>query len=201
MNAPDSTDTPGEAVDAAESKTDATISKNRRRTGRKRKGPDYRANAATRRVYLTTGVESRWLRDGLLDRRSAVGKVHAARVEELRAHVGGDPTATQRSLIDQAARLKLLGDICFAELVRVGPLLKNGQPSGPLAGYLKAVREERACLLLLGLERRTRPVPDLSEYLAAGGTTPDAAEPVSGAPTWPPQASGEATPGSDGDEN
>lgn len=136
-----------------------------RRLGRPQKRPDAARNARPRRVSITHGGDSRVLLRDPLDRRTRIGKAYRDHCQALSAHVGGEPTRPQAELIDQAARLALLAKIAWAELFRGGVFVNGtGQPAPALETWLKAARDQRAVLQLLGLERRSRDVT-LSEYL------------------------------------
>ena len=132
----------------------------RRRNGRleRVKRPDAAGNSRPKKVHILTGSQSRALLYGALDRRTQAGKQHVRQCAALAAHVGGDPTAAQLRLIDQAARLHLLGQMAWAELLRAGALVKKGRLAPAFEAYVKAARDERATLQLLGLERKARNV-------------------------------------------
>lgn len=131
----------------------------------RQKRPDAARNAQPRKVLVTHAGGSQALLRDPLDRRTRVGKAYRDHCQALAAHVGGDPTRPQAELIDQAARLALLAKIAWAELLRSGVFSgEGGQPAPALETWLKATRDQRAVLQLLGLERRSREL-DLQEYL------------------------------------
>ena len=129
--------------------------------------PDAAANARTKKVMiLGHGASSRALMHGALDQRTRVGRAYRAHEAALVAHLGGAEAVTvpQRSLIDQAARLHLLGKIAWAELQRTGAF-RAGELVPAFDAFRRAAADERAVLALLGLERKTQQLPSIEDYL------------------------------------
>ena len=105
----------------------------------------------------------------VIDKRTQIGKALLAWGAELVADLGGDGAIStqQRMLIDLALRTRLMLDSIDAWLVRQPSLVNKRQRSvypvvlqrqqlaNALAGYLGS----------LGLERRSKPVPDLHDFL------------------------------------
>ena len=135
-----------------------------RRDGSRIKRPDARANARPRKVLIKHGSNSHALMHAPFDMRSVVGKAYQHRVRELSAHVGGDPNSVQRTLIDHGARLHLLTRMAWRELSEHGAY-RGGAPTPANESYVRAAASERSVLLLLGLERKAREIPDLQDYL------------------------------------
>ncbi len=108
-------------------------------------------NARPKVKYLVHGSQRRLLRDPL-DSRTRVGKAYAAQIAKYRQRLGGDVSVAQEKLIDQAARLGLLTDIAWGELMRTGHLVRKGNVNAALDPFLKASRDLRAILLVLGLK-------------------------------------------------
>jgi hypothetical protein len=125
-------------------------------------------NGRPRKVLLRHASDSRALRYADLDLRSTAGKEYRARVTELTAHVGGDPTVPQVRLIDHAARLYLLARLAWDELSRTGAF-RNGDPRPAFDAFRRAAADEREVLRTLGIERRAKLIPDLNEYLQTQG--------------------------------
>lgn len=123
-----------------------------------------RTNARRRKVIVRHGGDSRALRYADLDLRSTAGREYRDRVTALTAHVGGDPTAPQRTLIDHAARLHVLARLAWDELSRTGAF-RHGDPRPAFDAYRRAAADEREVLRTLGIERGTKPAPDLASYL------------------------------------
>jgi len=125
-------------------------------------------NALPNKVWITHGGNSKTLLRATFDMRSAVGKAYQVRVEELTAHLGGAEvvTAPQRTLIDHAARLRLLALLAWDEISR-GGAFRAGEPTAAFDAYRRVSADERDVLRTLGLERRAKPVPDLDSYLRA----------------------------------
>ena len=131
----------------------------KRKNGRlvKPKRPDAAALARPAVKYVSHAGTAGLLRDRL-DLRTKVGRRYQAHVEALSAHIGGDPTLPQVELIDQASRLKLLACIAWAELLRAGTVTKDTGLHPAFDAFLKASRDQRAVLGLLGIQRSARDV-------------------------------------------
>lgn len=116
--------------------------------------------------FISHGGSRALLREAL-DRRTSAGKAYAVRLNALAAHLGGHAALSvpQQALIDQAARLHLLGLFAWAELTRAG-LFAKGLPRPAFDVYRRAAADEREVLRLLGLERRVAE-KTLAEYLDA----------------------------------
>lgn len=106
-----------------------------------------------------------------IDRRTAIGRALEDWRHSLLSDLGGiDQTSTQqRQIVDLAVKSKLILDSIDAWLV-IQPSLVNRRKRALLPVVLQ--RQQLADALArymgqLGLERRARPVPSLTEYLAA----------------------------------
>ena len=130
----------------------------------RKKQPHSSEIAKPKVKYIGHGGGSALLKDPL-DRRTRVGKAYKAHKEILAVHVGGDPSTPQVELIDQAARLRILSAIAWAELMRARTLVKNGNVHPAFDAFLKAARDQRAVLEMLGLKRQARDVPLLKDVL------------------------------------
>ena len=128
--------------------------------------PDAAANARPRKVAVTHAGGSKLFLTAALDRRTKAAKAYHTHVAALEEHIGDAPTPPQARLIDQAARLALLGALAWDELQRQGPFDARGNVRPAVETYTRAIREERATLQLIGLERREPPIPTLAEYVA-----------------------------------
>ena len=129
----------------------------------------------TQKVNVIVGGFSETLRKGVFDQRSAVGKRYTEHKQALIAHLGGDVTVPQQALLEQAARLHLINDVVWTQLYRVGVFDSEGTVTSGFDAYLKAARELRSVLDVLGIERKQKPVPVLSDYIegkARGATVP-----------------------------
>lgn len=130
---------------------------------------DSAANARTKKVAVMHAGESALRRIDLnLDLRTRAGKAHRAHVVALSAHVGPEPTVPQRSLIEQAARLRILAQIAWAELSS-GGAFANGEPRAALDVYRRVAADERDVLKTLGLARKEKAIPTLEDYLNGQG--------------------------------
>ena len=130
--------------------------------------PDAARNARAPKVNIVHGGNSRKALTAPLDGRTAAGRLHASIVAGLVAHVGGEPTLPERELIEQAARLGVVVRMAFAELIDGGRLTTDHGVAPALDAYLRAARDQRALLESLGLARRAKDVPTLSEVLGDG---------------------------------
>ena len=81
---------------------------------------------------------------------------------ELTAHVGGNPSATQRALIERAAALTLHLTLLDAKLLRTGGAMTGHDSRQYLAWSNSLTRTLRE----LGLREAPRAAPTLQEYLA-----------------------------------
>ena len=118
-----------------------------------------------------------------LDQRTKEARVLREIREELTHHVGNNPSATQRALIDQAAQLKLrlaVMDRTFAE---------NNKTTGhDTRDYLAWANSYTRLLRQLGIKGTTDRALNLNDYLAARDTPggPQAAAKASNHPSEAP---------------
>lgn len=127
-----------------------------------------RGRAYYKSGYYALKTTLRALGPRVIDRRTHIGKQLAAWRSDLIRDLGGDPSTAQLAVIDLALKTKLMLDSIDAWLL-VQPSLVNQRKRS----LLPVVRERQALadalaryLTQLGLERRAKPVPDLSSYLA-----------------------------------
>jgi hypothetical protein len=117
-----------------------------------------------------------WGNRGLLDQRTKIGKALAEWRAQLMADLGGADTLSiqQHAVVDLCVRERLMLDSVDAWILR--------QPGGLIdkrrRAVLPVVRERQQLadalarhLALLGLERKTRRAPALSDYLAQRGAS------------------------------
>lgn len=130
----------------------------KRKNGRlvKQKRPDSAGNAKPHKVSIVHAGGSRALMRDPLDLRTRVGKAYYKHKEMLRAHIGGDPSLPQEALIDQAARLALLEQFTWNQVMSAGVFDKKGALAPAYDAFIKAAREQRQVLVLLGIERKTK---------------------------------------------
>lgn len=138
----------------------------------------YRSLAARERtkpktIKIVHALKSRAILRDPLDQRTRIGKLHRERVAALTSDLGGDLSVAQSILVDQASRLHLLAQLAWNHLTRVGLFNKRGDAVPAYEAYLRTISREADVLRLLGLERRSKPVPDLQSYLAARATDGD----------------------------
>jgi hypothetical protein len=117
------------------------------------------ANAKPKAVVLRHGHHSAlaWAR---LDRRSREHKYITTHAAALVQHLGGvdEITLPIGELVEQAARLRLLEAVAWAEVVK-GGLIINGVASAAYEAFLKLSARRTDLLVTLGLERKARRVP------------------------------------------
>jgi hypothetical protein len=87
-----------------------------------------------------------------LDGRTKEARLMAATRAELTAHVGGRPSAVQRTLIERVARLKLYIELMDAKAIDAGGLTERDSRQ-----YLAWSNSLRLALRDLGLEGRNKP--------------------------------------------
>lgn len=146
----------------------------------------HRISPYSKRVALVT-----------MDRRTKEARLLRDTRAELTAHLGGNPSATQRALIEQAAQLRLhlaTMDRTFAETG--GKMTLHDSRT-----YLAWANSYSRLLRLLGLKGAPERGPSLAEILAAGPPArvrtappdaPDAmAPPAAQADSGPPAAPAE----------
>ncbi|MEW8202733.1 MAG: hypothetical protein AB2653_17510 [Candidatus Thiodiazotropha endolucinida] len=128
------------------------------------KRPDSAELAKPKKVHVIHGGKASSLLTADLDGRTRLAKQYKEQVEALERHLGNDLTPPQARLVDQAARLALLGGIAWQEIITKQPFSKGGV-SPAIETFIKATQQERQVLIALGIERRTKDIPDLSNYL------------------------------------
>lgn len=121
------------------------------------KSPESALNARPRKVHIVHGGKSGQLMTAELDGRTRLGKQYKQHVEALESHLGGDLTAPQARLVDQATRLGLLAAIAWQEALQCGVFV-DGAPSPAVDTFIKATGQEREVLKLLGLKRISRDI-------------------------------------------
>ncbi len=99
----------------------------------------------------------------MLDRRTREARALQATTDELTAHVGGSPSATQTRQITRAARLELHMAMMDARADQNGGMLSDRDARQ----YLAWNNSYRLILRDLGLEKRAAREPTLQEYLSS----------------------------------
>jgi len=132
---------------------------------RRRARRQYQKHGLVRLKAAVRGLGAR-----VIDRRTSIGKALDSWRVDLLADLGGAPAVStqQAALVDLAVRTKLMLDSIDAWIL-TQPSLVNARKRA----LLPVVRERaslasqfQAVLRDLGLERRARPAPSLSEILA-----------------------------------
>ena len=137
-------------------------------------GPIPRRSRPTPRPYNKHGLVTlkatlRALGPRVIDRRTHMGRALAAWRADLMRDLGGDVTTAQAALIDLAVRTRLLLDSIDAWLlaqpsvinVRKRTLIPVVKERAALVSQLQSLLRD------LGLERRTKPVETLRDFIAA----------------------------------
>jgi hypothetical protein len=109
--------------------------------------------------YIVTSNQVRLSSLSQLDGRTTAAKEAREFAAALASDLGGDPSAAQQALIEQAACLKALTDD-FGRRWLAGEL-----PSNEVPLWLASINNLRRMLETTGLERRAKTV-SLSDYIA-----------------------------------
>lgn len=132
-----------------------------------RSGPPGNGNARKHGAHtLKQAVKA--LGNRAISGRTKVGRALSAWRNDLIRDLGGDPSTGQRAVIELAVRTKLLLDSIDAWLL-AQPSLVNARKRAllPVVKERQALADALARYLgQLGLERRAKPVAELSTYLA-----------------------------------
>ena len=136
----------------------------RRRRLRNGRLVPVKADPRSRKVRITTGVESRAIR-GELDRRYAFARTVSTYEREYREHVGAD-SVVLRDLCRSAAIHKAVFNLALQRLMDSGPLDDQDRVRAAYEAWRTADRDLREVSRGLGLERREKPLPDLQAYLS-----------------------------------
>ncbi len=156
-----------------------------------RSGPPGNSNAR-KTGAVTVRRERKELRRAAMDGRRSEALFVAGERADLIADLGGEASvSTQRRwLVEEAAFLRLELAFIRTFLAEHPPINKKKRIAHPiLRDYLTVANTLRSILGEIGLERRTREVPDLQSYLAARQPDP----PPSAAPAADTDAAVDAT--------
>ena len=123
-------------------------------------------NAKPRKVSLVHGGSSRKALYDPLDKRTVEHRFCFERKQALLAHLAGNATVLAQELVEQEARLAMLARIAWVAIDQGNLLAEDGLAPAAEA-YVRLTREQRAVMQLLGIERRSKPVPDLANYLGS----------------------------------
>jgi hypothetical protein len=96
-----------------------------------------------------------------LDRRTRESRLLKAVRSDLTAHVGGKPSATQRALIERAARLSLYIEVMDRESIAAGTMTERNSRQ-----YLAWVNALRLALRELGLKADEVPPDPMKAFRA-----------------------------------
>ncbi len=136
-----------------------------------RSGPPGNSNARTHGTHsLRHAIKV--LGNRAISRRTKVGRALAAWRADLVADLGGDVSTQQAALIDLAVRTRLLVDSVDAYVLGMdSPVNKKRRMLYPVVRERQALVNQLQSLLRdLGLERRAKPVADLTSFLSSRET-------------------------------
>jgi len=97
-----------------------------------------------------------------LDRRTREARLLAAFRREYTAHVGGRPSATQKTLIERASRLGLYIAVMDRQSAADGTMSEHNSRQ-----YLAWSNALRLCLQALGFQAATAPAQSVADILAS----------------------------------
>jgi hypothetical protein len=127
-------------------------------------------------VYTLKNAVQTLGKRALPPRSTALGRALHEWRASLVGDLGGDPSTAQLALIDLAVRTKLLVDSVDAYVLAMpSPVNRQRRCLHPVVRERQSlVNQLQTILRDLGLERRVKPVPDLTSYLAtrSGGRSP-----------------------------
>lgn len=122
-------------------------------------------NAKPKSLRIVTGLASKTLHQGRIDRRTTLGRLEQKYIAEYRAHVG-EMTIVADDLCRMAARKKLLAHIAYAKVYELGVFDGAGNLQPAFDAFRKASSDLLDVLRLLGLERRQKQVLDVAAELS-----------------------------------
>ena len=114
-----------------------------------------------RKPAIRLGARSEPGRLARVDKRTAEGRFVQTVRAELVAHVGGDPTAPQKLLIE-AAVFKAMRLAMVSEAVKAGAVTSQDKADEMFLKFSGSLRED---LRLLGMERPAQQAPSLAEHI------------------------------------
>ena len=133
--------------------------------------PNARKSALPKAIVLRTagGGHSSAILEARLDQRSIEAKMEREYIAKMVEHCGGESevNAVVRQVIQTGARLHLLEECAFAEIVRSGIFTADGKGvTGAFTAFMSATRRHADILVnAIGLKRWEREV-SLTEFLA-----------------------------------
>jgi hypothetical protein len=108
----------------------------------------------------------RGVRLDTIDQRSQVGVALRRLRDEMADDLGGDLTAAQRVLIEEAAKARIIAQAVGDFILRQESLVKDGELLPVVVQHSALVGNLGRLLERLGLERKAREVKRLDQYLA-----------------------------------
>ena len=132
------------------------------------RGPDGRFLAGPgNRGNWRHGGRSRYVAAGKTPEQVGALTVMAERQSEIERDLGGHENLSQLASdsVTDYLRLRMIGDYLAEDLVRQGPLTSKGRQRAALSAYLSVVDRMQRMAATLGLSRRQKTLPTISEYL------------------------------------
>lgn len=93
----------------------------------------------------------------------------AAKRADLERHLGGDPSVIQSDLVTDYARIDTLIESVAANIERGGVFTPKGSARAATTMLLALVDRRWRLAQLLGIERRSKQVPSLTDFIARRG--------------------------------
>jgi hypothetical protein len=124
---------------------------------------------------LVSGAQSWLVRHGLADGQQGVAEALALDKAGMLADLGGVETVSviKSRLVDSLLETIALKRWCADRISAVGPWGPSGRLRPVVGTFLKAVECQRQLSVTLGLGRKARRVPSVSEYLAGASVPSD----------------------------
>lgn len=129
--------------------------------------PDAASSGRSKKITVQCRGWSRHVMRAVLFGRSNVDRFVRKRVRELAAHYYGEdmPPLPKVALLEIEAKLYAIARLAYADLMQDG-LIKDGALHVSFEPFMRATKEQRAVLALLGLEHRVREL-DINDILRA----------------------------------
>jgi hypothetical protein len=113
------------------------------------------------------GGRSERVLQALLPEQADIQAAMAAWRQEILTDLGGAETSrVQRDLLDTYLQVSALVSFLGAHVVAQGPLTPRGKTAARFNAFLAAADRQQRLAQALGLERRSKTVPTLSDYMA-----------------------------------
>jgi hypothetical protein len=117
---------------------------------------------------LVHGGRSERVLQAMLPEQADIQASMAAWRQEILTDLGGDAETSrvQRDLLDTYLQVSALVTFLGTHVVAQGPLTPRGKTAARFNAFLAAADRQQRLAQALGLERRSKTVPTLSDYMA-----------------------------------